>query len=289
MSTRDRIALALPPIFLRIGLATVFIWAGLGKVMAPAEFSGQQAAILANMGVIKPAPSHTTPILPPPDADTPDDTDAPDDPPADPREDPENPPSHASLDHNPADNTNASGFVPLLQTAPLAANPPYTAADFPNAVKKPMLFHLAVAIYTAANPGLNDDGSPKRALWPAGLAKGRWPVYLAYAVVVAELLGGAMVLLGLLTRLWALSLAGVMVGAIWLTQVGPAMQSGKAVWGFLPNYPAFGMEWQTPMLQLTLLLMALALTFAGAGALALDNAIFGSSAAGADADDDDDE
>src|SRR5688500_14283689 len=66
MARRDRIALAFPPLFLRIGLAAMFIMAGLVKVAGEMPVRGEQAAILANMGVdIKPAVGSAAPVTPP--------------------------------------------------------------------------------------------------------------------------------------------------------------------------------------------------------------------------------
>ncbi len=42
------------PMFLRIALGVVFVWAGLGKVCNDVSVKGDDAAALANMGVITP-------------------------------------------------------------------------------------------------------------------------------------------------------------------------------------------------------------------------------------------
>jgi putative oxidoreductase len=113
-------------------------------------------------------------------------------------------------------------------------------------------------------------------LWPYGLGQGRWPVYQAYAVAFTELVGGACLLIGLMTRLWSVVLAGVMLGAIWLTEIGPSIQMGDAVLGFLPNRAALAPgEWQRLMLQLSLLMSSFALAFLGAGRASLDYMLFG--------------
>jgi uncharacterized membrane protein YphA (DoxX/SURF4 family) len=157
----------------------------------------------------------------------------------------------------------------------------YTAADFEgkDPVKVRAVFALAAALHSAGNV------KDKMPLWPPALAQGQWPVWLAWAVSLTELAGGISLLLGLLTRVWAVGIAGVMLGALWLTQIGPAVQSGKALLGFLPNYPAFGMEWQMPMFQFSLLAAALALACCGPGRLSLDTMLLG----GRDEVDDDDE
>ncbi|MFG0252246.1 MAG: hypothetical protein ACF8NJ_05160, partial [Phycisphaerales bacterium JB038] len=50
MSFRDRLALTFPPLLIRLVLALTFVWAGLGKV-TKTDFSPEQAAALANMGI----------------------------------------------------------------------------------------------------------------------------------------------------------------------------------------------------------------------------------------------
>jgi len=152
----------------------------------------------------------------------------------------------------------------------------YTAADFPKPVPVKMVYALALGIHSAANPAAPETGgTPPRAIWPKSIGGGSWPVYLAWAVVVTELGGGVFVFLGLFTRLWSLGLAGVMVGAMWLTQFGPAIQSGKTTLGFLPSHPAFGPEWQTLLIQFSLLMAALALAFLGPGRASLDHVLLG--------------
>jgi putative oxidoreductase len=108
---------------------------------------------------------------------------------------------------------------------------------------------------------------------------------LAWAVAITELAGGLCLLLGLLTRLAAFGIAGVMLGAMWLTQIGPAIQSGKTTLGFLPDYGAFdGMKWEPLMFQFALCAAALALAFLGPGRLSLDTALL----SGRGGDDDED-
>ncbi|HED54393.1 MAG TPA: DoxX family protein [Phycisphaerales bacterium] len=145
-------------------------------------------------------------------------------------------------------------------------------------------------IHHAANPGVDDQGSAKLPLWPASLAKGSIPVILAWAVAVLELVCGAAMLFGFFTRIASLPLVGIMGVAIWLTQIGPAIQSGSALLGFLPPDP-FGM---TPdggytyvplLLQFSLMMASLAVFFIGPGALSVDRLIFGAPSGGGFGDD----
>lgn len=98
---------------------------------------------------------------------------------------------------------------------------------------------------------------------------------LAYAAAITEIVAGLFLLVGLFVRVSAFSLAGVMLGAIWLTEIGPAIQAGTARLGILPGYGLWDVgAWKTILWQLSLLCSALALVFTGPGALALDNALF---------------
>jgi uncharacterized membrane protein YphA (DoxX/SURF4 family) len=111
-------------------------------------------------------------------------------------------------------------------------------------------------------------------LWPKVIGEGPAPMILAWAVALTELCGGAAVLIGLLTRLWSLAIAGVMLGAMWLTQFGPAIQAGTARLGFLPGHDPFdSAAWQTFLIQFALFGAAMALAFAGPGRLSLDHVL----------------
>ena len=67
-----------------------------------------------------------------------------------------------------------------------------------------------------------------------------------------------------------------MVAAIWLTQIGPAMQSGVTTLGFLPSFPAFDIAaWQPLLWQFILLCASASLFFAGPGGLSMDRAVSG--------------
>jgi uncharacterized membrane protein YphA (DoxX/SURF4 family) len=81
----------------------------------------------------------------------------------------------------------------------------------------------------------------------------------------------------------AFSLAGTMLVAIWLTEIGPAVQSGDAILGFLPRREVYAVAmspggYVTLMWQCALLAIGLALTTLGGGRLSLDAALFGGSA-----------
>lgn len=197
------------PVFLRLCLGIVFIWAGLGKVVGTTTVSGQDAAALKEMGV-----------------------------------------------------------TPKTATVQGATGTPAPAEA--DSLEVSNAYLLALMLKNAAKPA---EGAAM-ALWPQRLSGGRWPVYSAYACVLTELVGGALVLLGALTRVSALGIATVMATAMWLTQIGPAVASGKTKLGFLPDIPIFGPGWDHLMLQFCLFSVAMALVWLGAGCLGLDRVLF---------------
>jgi putative oxidoreductase len=75
--------------------------------------------------------------------------------------------------------------------------------------------------------------------------------FVAYIVMIIELLGGIFVLLGLFVRPAALAFVGVMIGAIVTVKAGNGLLGGGGRSGY--------------ELELTLLLISLALAAAGAG------------------------
>lgn len=278
LKARERAALSVTPVLLRLVLAVTFIWTGLGKIFADFEVSGQRAAHLAEMGVIKPEPrpAPTTPTRPQPET-------PPEQPePAEPPEDPDDPalddPNGPNDDPAGAGGRSAGSTPPALArtTASGTSNRQFTAADFPEPIRVARVYGVSLTIRDAAFPeGARADGSLKPSLWPQALAGGSWPRWLAYLVVAAELGFGLLVLIGLLTRLAAISLLGLMLGAIWLTTLAPHIQQGNVIFGFLPTHPAFSTDhWTVPLWQFALAMTALALFVSGPGALALDNAVF---------------
>ena len=252
MRVRDRVGLNFPPLLLRTMLGVILLWMGLGKILEKFEVQGSQAAILANMGAFTPASA--TPAPPKPAT-----------PPAAPTTAPE---------PKPKDGAQAPAS-PTIRLTSQATGPKYRSADFPTPVKVRNLYALALTIKGAAEPGATSDGSPKMPTWPQSLASDNWPVYLAWTAAILEVLSGIGLLLGLLTRLWALSMAARMFAAIWITQIGPAIQTGDTVLGFLPAHPTFDLEKWRPLAFLFCLLMSsLALLFLGPGRASLDHAIF---------------
>lgn len=113
-------------------------------------------------------------------------------------------------------------------------------------------------------------------LVPEALGNKPWPVTLAWAATITEIVAGVFLLIGFITRFSALGVGGVMLGAIWMTELGPAIQAGATMLGFLPAYEVFSPDaWKTLLWQFALMTMALGVVFSGAGALSLDRVLFG--------------
>jgi len=273
----DRVALALPPLLLRVTLAVTFIWAGLGKVLNTMDIQGEDAAILANMGVITPGGSAPgvdphTPTAPLPPGDSPaapkkGSTVRPDAPGAGARMIQAafrpDAPARDALPPQPSPFVNSGGTPPV-----------YSAQDFPSPQPVRQMYLLAVMLHKGAHPGLGADGAPMMPLWPPDLGSGKRPVFFAYLVAIGELGGGIMMLLGLFTRLWALVLCGIMAAALWFVAIGPAVQTGDTVLGFLPAYGRWDSRWMVPLWNLALLTMSLCVFLSGPGTLAIDRLLF---------------
>ncbi len=286
MTSREKMAIWIAPLFLRLAISITFIWAGLGKLMAEMPVSGEQAAVLANMNVVHPvakaveitpaptpAPAPTVHPEPKPEPKSEPVKPAPSkDPAKDPAKDPKKEPAKDSKPSGPP----ALVHVIAQQSGPAPSAKTYTAADFPTPVTVARLYGVALKVHDAANP-TNREGKPVSfVLAPLALAQGNWPVYLAWAAALVELLGGLLVLFGLFTRLAALGIAGVMGAAIWLTQIGPAIQSGNTTLGFLPLHAPYDVAaWQTILWQFSLCMAACSLFFAGSGGLSMDKLIAG--------------
>lgn len=152
-----------------------------------------------------------------------------------------------------------------------------TGSDFPQPLECQRVYSIALMISKAADPGLTPDSQPITPTMPAALANGPWPKVLAWAAAITELVAGAFLILGLLTRISALGTLSVMLVAMWMTQIGPAaLQANDAILGFIPRHsdlfsPA---HYSTLLWQLALVSMSLAVVFLGSGAIGLDRLFF---------------
>ncbi|MCB9840211.1 MAG: DoxX family protein [Phycisphaeraceae bacterium] len=300
-------------LFLRVGLAATFLVAGLSKVMEKSEFSGESAAILANMGVIKqataPTPGgeandeggSTEPIaFQPGRSRQPAGGDPLEQPAATPEGEPEAPPATAPPAATPPESQPEIRSITPRQPAAepeegseqgstgATAGARYSADDFPTPVMLPRVYGIAVMLKQRAHPAADENGRVPMAIVPGWAADTKvpglgmaTPVVLAWAAALTEIIGGGMLLVGFMSRLWALGLVGVMSTAIWTVTIGPAMQTGKAFLGFLPSHSHIfamtehGYAYAHEFWQLALLCMAFAVMFAGPGALSIDGILFG--------------
>jgi len=233
------------PIFLRFALALTFLWAGWGKVLETMPVSGERAAVLASMGVLTESslPSSSPAQL--------------------------NPaallPDPQPLEHRVR---RVYGIALLIHKS---ANPAPMLASADSITVSPADPTATTAPATVSQP---------MALWPSRLASGKLPLYFAWSAAVSEIVFGLFVLVGLLTRISAAVLASTMVVAIWLTEIGPAIQTGNTVLGFIPAYGAFAYDaagkfmFASLLWQISLLCSGLALMLTGPGIISFDRALF---------------
>lgn len=154
-------------------------------------------------------------------------------------------------------------------------------AQQPGGEQKVLAVHgITLLLYHQSHPTPDASGNTPTPLVPAWAGQDRWPLYLAWTATVSELMGGLFVLVGLLTRLSSFMLAGTIGTAMWLTQLGPAIQAHNTLLGFIPNHPPYATDVAgTPVFailfwHLLLLFSSLSLMFSGAGALSFDRALF---------------
>ncbi len=300
MTFRDRLALTLPPLLIRLCLAATFVWAGLGK-FSKMDYDAQTSADLANAGVsvfesravepgqrVPPSETDDLPLdseaepeaTPPADKQpTMEDETSEAEPPADEpevdeepaSEDPSGTPGLAHADpgyrlvlvQNQGEPT-AEDVEPAEATDEAQAAEPdagrFSAANFPNGVRAFRLYGIAGSL--AGSPLEPYAGS------------------LAWICALTELIGGLLLIPGVLSRVWGLGLAINMAVAIWLTTITPSLGDPNAFLGFWPSIaPAYGSEawWDlvTGFWQLALGTMALAIFLGGPGRISVDSLFFG--------------
>lgn len=146
---------------------------------------------------------------------------------------------------------------------------------------------LAPAIAPAALTQASADGSAMqvRALHQLtlvldGLRFPR-PDAFAWGITVFELIGGALLLIGLFSRVWAggLVLWGLLIFAL------SSWQAVKGTWFFTTPEP----DLSRAISQLALVVLALGVALTGPGKLSLDGQIFRTAPAGGGGDDEDDD
>jgi uncharacterized membrane protein YphA (DoxX/SURF4 family) len=252
--------IAIVPTLARIVLAAVFITAGWNKVR-DADFTPLEAARLKHMGVnvqeVRPIVKRTAPSGMPVGSATGEaefllvsflQSTASDNPGQEPA--PSVQPD-ASAGQTTPDATQPDGASPpTVSNAPIEPLPPgqYRALG---------MYHIAL---TLENHGLK----PQMCVWCARVA------------AFTELLGGAMLLLGLFSRLWGLGLAVVMGVAFYLVSMKTHQIFQSNPFEFARDPFAFGIA----IRQLTLFVLAFGIFLTGAGPLSIDRILFGRDSAG---------
>ncbi|NOG53414.1 MAG: DoxX family membrane protein [Planctomycetes bacterium] len=239
MRTRDHIGLTLGPLVLRIALGFVFVWAGYGKWIVK-DFEGEQAARLVNeLKWAQWAPAETDASAESDDATATDDQ----------AETPE------ATDEGADDATDEAAEVPEddagqeeAQAAPVVET---------GKVRARGLLGLAVMLEDAKMP---------------------YPRILAWLAMITELVGGALILIGMMTRFWSIGLAITMGMAFYLTmwETVCAKIEGLAYTEWYGALSTLGHPTlNTAFLQVSLCAIAVALLFMGPGSFSVDR-IFGS-------------
>ena len=315
MTSSQRLALLLCPLMLRIVLGITFTFAGMGYLFGEVGFKGADAAALANLGVaIAPTtpnakPDGTAGMLPAPGGaptlrnqrSNPGTKPSPVMDPADIAKNPPNPLSPADPEPLPAfkaesrrpvkatdsqskpTEKNPTATKPAAPTMPGASEdfkpqlpaPRFAAYQFGQPIGLRKVYLTALKIHYAAFPPPRSVNPTS--VVPAFLAAGMVPVYVAHTAAVAELMAGVLLLLGVYCRFWALLTGAIMLGAILIDQVAPALRSGNTTLWLLPG-PGPGQAWHELdvfrglLWQAALAAMSFCIVLIGAGAVALDNA-----------------
>lgn len=229
---------AIVPTLSRLVLAAAFITAGYNKVFRTADFNAEQATILKNMGVtVTPAPAVTFAT-----------------------------PTRG----------NESGemvvvpvaYRPLQDSSGTAASPPagsvtthpvITNALTPGVYRAAAMYHIGLMVHDQK--------------WPIQPVHEKW---LTWAAAYTELVGGVMLLIGLFSRFWGLSLACVMGMAFFMVTMKPPHEVHKHIMDFF-SWGQDQTHFATLFTQLGLFVLAFGVMLTGAGPLSLDRLLFGGS------------
>jgi uncharacterized membrane protein YphA (DoxX/SURF4 family) len=154
----------------------------------------------------------------------------------------------------------------------------YTAANFPDGAELRRVYDLALLLNSRAEVRPH---SPREViknpvpLWPASLGMGSGAFAMAWLAAISELAAGALLAVGLFTRLACVPIIMAMGTAIWLTQIGPAIWANNVALGFLPNNvwwdPA---AWSILLWQVMIIGVGIAVMLLGPGPVSLDRVMF---------------
>jgi hypothetical protein len=247
MAFKDTLQVSAAPVFLRLLLGFVMLWSGVGKLFTTEHVSPEDAAILAGMGVVGGTAGSGSRSSNPVRFDSP-------------AANPELGPDQAA---------------PLLMVLSDGPPPPLvaraaTASDFSSGTQVASVYTTALLIHKASQPerGIR--------LWPPKIDTQPWPVIFAWAVAFIQTIGGASVLTGTFTRFFSFMIGLVILGSIWLTQIGPAIQSENALLGFLPIHGTFDFAAWMPLGSLVALLaVSASLVCSGSGGMSVDRMVGG--------------
>lgn len=273
MTFGQKLATHIAPIFLRLALGVVFLWAGLGKLI-PEDYqvTPQNARALVDMGAVE-ASRVQGYLGADPDADQLEE-DAGQPPPGD------TGPDEAGDGDAGGDPEEGGGGSASLDHAIVLAQDADADDDLPELKR---LFGVAVMVSQASRSTTDDAGNVRKGLLPGFMGRGETPKYLGWATAITEVFAGGFLIIGFMVRLCGLAVACIMAMALWITQIGPAtVGTVDSVLGFIPapgkGHTYFDAEVYTTLgWQLTLFAAGLTLLFSGAGTLSLDRILFGSS------------
>lgn len=245
---------AIVPTLARIVLAAVFIPAGWNKVFESAEFNADQATRLRALGVsVEPVTDKTASAVRSQSGEVLDDVGgrfmlarySPQDPGA--AEGDPQPPAA-----NPGETVPVQPSTPSTAPTIIDPNPaPATTEPLPPGKYKAQALHGITLM-------LDSNNFP-------------YPVWQARLAAFTELIGGAMLLLGLFSRIWGLGLAIAMGVAFYLVSM-----KTNGIFTMDPRiFATEPMRSSTAFVQLSLFVLAFGVFLTGAGPLSLDRMLFG--------------
>jgi len=269
MSFSSAAGTAIVPTLSRLVLAAAFTFVGYNKVFTESTFDGQQAAILDSVGAeIQPAgdtsaraddaATTVTPVRFSP---------------ASMQEDPGQSVEEAAEDvgqelEEAARDAADAGEEVMAEIEEAAGDAAAEIEDATPATADGMLPPPLEGEYTAKSLHKITLMLYHSDLYSAAMPS---PVTMAWIAGLTELIGGALVLIGFLTRLWGLALAGTMVVAFMLTSMEMNGIFQTAPWEWVTSVGQFN----TAVAQLSLFVLAFGLVLTGAGPLSIDRLLFG--------------
>jgi uncharacterized membrane protein YphA (DoxX/SURF4 family) len=266
---------AIMPLLARVVLAAAFLPVGFHKIFHTREFQGESAAILTQLGVGAAAP--VTAGLDAPAVHLAsyrqDDTVAGD----------EQEPSDAGKPAVAAEPEGATAEPPS-EASPTVESPAEATPTEEPPSEKPLVAppptdsDIEPTPVSAATPVVARSMHGVTVMLHNAGWKNEWkPQYMAWMASLTEFLGGALILLGLFSRIWGLGLAIAMGFAFYLVSIPAlfdpgwfALGSGLGRGNVFDGYKTFN----TMFCQLSLLLLGLSIFLVGPGPVSLDRLLF---------------